>query len=242
MKIGGFQKLSLMDYPGKISCIVFTAGCNFRCPFCYNTQLVLPEEVAQVYDVPQDLIFSFLKHKQGLTEGVVITGGEPTLHADLPEFIKKIRALGFAVKLDTNGTNPVMLKSLINGKLVDYVAMDLKASFDFERYNAAVGGVLTEKMFEDIKKSAKMLIDSGIEHEFRTTLVAELHDEKEIVKMCKDLKGAKRYWLQSFLSSEKLVGGKPLTRLDDKVVQKAVDEGKQFLDVRYRGQSPTQWK
>ena len=132
MKIGGFQKLSLIDYPGKISCIIFTMGCNFRCPFCYVPQLVLPKKMKKMREIPTAEIFSFLEKNKGLNEAVVITGGEPTFHPDLPEFMRKIKAMDYSVALETNGTNFEMLKNLIEEKLVDYVELDIKNRVNFE--------------------------------------------------------------------------------------------------------------
>ena len=128
MIIAGLQKTTLIDYPGKIACVVFLAGCNFRCPWCYSSELVLPLKIVKQPRISEKEFFDFLRQRQGLLEGVVICGGEPTINKELPQFIEKIKNLGYSVKLDTNGSNPEMLKDLVNAKLIDYVAMDIKAS------------------------------------------------------------------------------------------------------------------
>lgn len=211
MIIGGLEKLSLIDYPGKLSAIVFTQGCNFRCRYCYNPMLVLPSSDGECYHNPseeekgrnqlsEDGLFDFLKKRQGKLEGVVITGGEPTLHPDLPEFIKKIRELGYLVKLDTNGSNTDMLRYVLDQKLVDYAAMDLKS--DEDNYKRTVGADVD---FKKIEESAKIIIGSGLPHEFRTTCVPGFHDESVIAKMARIIKGADKWFLQNFKSDTDLI-------------------------------------
>ncbi|MFZ4648770.1 MAG: anaerobic ribonucleoside-triphosphate reductase activating protein [Patescibacteria group bacterium] len=211
MKIGGLEKLSLIDYPGNLSAIVFTVGCNFRCHFCYNPMLVWPlEELGGIEyknkgfsPISEEDLFLFLKSRVGKLDGVVITGGEPTMHHDLPEFIKGIRSLGFKVKLDTNGTNPEMLQKIINEKLIDYIAMDLKAPFD--KYQAVVGvPVDCQKLVE----SVKLVITSGLPHEFRTTVTPGLLEKDDFAKMGQDIKGAEAWYLQKFKSDTDLVDPK----------------------------------
>ena len=218
MIIGGLQKFSLLDYPGHISAIVFTQGCNFRCHFCYNPMLVWPqseadkfkniissdntgEKIEKVYPLfSEDDLFNFLKKRQKKLDAIVITGGEPTIHKNLPEFIKKIKKLGFNIKLDTNGTNPEMLKNLIDEKLIDYIAMDVKGSL--EKY-----AIITKVQpnIDDIKKSIKIIMQSGLPYEFRTTAVPELVDIKDIKKIGKLIKGAQKWYLQNFKSNIDLV-------------------------------------
>ena len=218
MIIGGLQKFSLLDYPDNISAIIFTQGCNFRCHFCYNPMLVWPkfkvgkfknisssdntgEKIKKVYpQFQEDGLFDFLKQRQKKLNAVVITGGEPTIHKDLPEFIKKIRKLGFKVKLDTNGTNSGMLKNLIDKKLVDYIAMDIKGSL--EKY-AIITGV--QPNLNNIKKSIKIIMQSGLPYEFRTTIVPRLIEKKDIKKIGELIKGAKKWYLQNFKSDINLV-------------------------------------
>jgi len=199
MKIAAIQKLSLIDYPDKIAAIIFTSGCNFRCPYCHNPELVnpLPESFSTVSEAE---LFQFLEKRQGKIEAVTITGGEPTLYSDLPELIKKIKDLGFLVKLDTNGTNPTMLKKLLTEKLVDYVAMDIKAPFS--RYEEVVGRKVDVAA---INKSIGLIKSSGIDYEFRSTILPRLFDEKDIKKMAGLIRGAKRYFLQNFTNQGKVL-------------------------------------
>lgn len=198
MKISGLQKLTLLDYPGKMACTVFTYGCNFRCGFCHNALLVTEENSD---NISEDEFFSFLKKRQGILEGVCITGGEPTLQPDLREFITKVRSLGYAVKLDTNGTNPRLLKSLIDENLLDYVAMDIKHSPD--KYDFICG---CEVDIDSIKESVSIIIDSGIDHEFRTTTVREYHTAEDFDAIAEWIKGDSKYFLQHFKDSGNLIG------------------------------------
>ena len=236
MKIGGFQKLSLIDYPGKVSCIVFTMGCNFRCPYCYVPQLILPEKIKKLKEIPIAEIFSFLQKNKDLNEAVVITGGEPTLHPDLPEFIRRVKAMGYSVALETNGTNFEMLKNLIEEKLVDYMELDVKNRLDFEKYNLTVGGVLTEEMFENVKKSIKLLLEGKIAYEFRTTVVKEFHTVEDIVEIAKAIKGAEVYYLQNFRADVEVIGGKRFTPMDEEILKEIVKKASKFVRVvrRYR--------
>jgi len=192
MKIGGLQKTTLLDYPHKVAAIVFTQGCNFRCSFCYNGELVIPDKFSS--PIPEKDIFGFLKKRKNVLDGIVITGGEPTLHKDLPEFIKKIKDLGLSVKLDTNGTNPEMVKGLLVDNLIDYIAMDIKAPLD--RYEEVVGRPLQT---EDITKSIEIIMDSDLDYEFRSTLVPDIHTLEDIKKMGKMIEGAKKWYLQKFM-------------------------------------------
>lgn len=200
MRIGGFQKTTLTDFPGKIAAIVFTSGCPFRCGFCHNPELVVPP-FAQAIDEGE--IFSFLKSRAGLLEGVVITGGEPTIHSDLLRFIQNIRALGFAIKLDTCGYLPQMLEPILCSGYIDYVAMDIKAPFG--KYSSVVGVAVDE---EKIKRSIKLILNSGISHEFRSTIVSDIHTGADIIEMARMIQGADAYYLQRFRQSQKLVDPK----------------------------------
>jgi pyruvate formate lyase activating enzyme len=212
MIIGGLEKLTLLDYPDHLAAIVFTQGCNFRCHFCYNPMLVLSREGADEKNIkkekgfseifPEDL-FLFLESRRGRLDGVVITGGEPTLHADLPNFIKKIKSLGYDVKLDTNGTNPTMLRSLIKAKLIDYVAMDLKAPF--EKYELTTGVPVN---CNNLGKSVKIIMTSGLPYEFRTTVVPGLLVASDFTKMGQIIAGADKWYLQKFKSDTGLVDTK----------------------------------
>ena len=198
MKIGGLQKLTLIDYPGKIACTVFLAGCNYRCPWCHNPELVLPEEIEKSPKIPEKDFFNFLKLRKNLLEGVVICGGEPTINKDLPEFCQKIKKLGYLVKLDTNGSNPKILKDLIDKKLVDYVAMDIKAPK--EKYMEAIGlkKSSSNRLLKNVKESIDILKEGKIDYEFKTTMIPGLLGKEDIVKIVKWIGPAKRYYLQNF--------------------------------------------
>ncbi len=198
MKISGLQKLTLLDYPGKMACTVFTHGCNFRCGFCHNALLVT-EDNSDI--ISEDEFFAFLKKRQGILEGVCISGGEPTLQADLSEFITKVKSLGYAVKLDTNGTNPRLLKSLIEDNLLDYVAMDIKHSPD--KYDIICS---CQVDMDAIRESVSVIIDSGIDHEFRTTTVREYHTAEDFDAIAQWIKGDSKYFLQHFEDSGNLIG------------------------------------
>ena len=198
MKISGLQKLTLLDYPGKMACTVFTQGCNFRCGFCHNALLVTEENSD---NISEDELFAFLKKRQGILEGVCITGGEPTLQTDLTEFITRVKAMGYAVKLDTNGTNSRLLKSLIEERLIDYVAMDIKHSPD--KYDSICGRKVN---MDTIKESVSIIIDSGIDHEFRTTTVREYHTAEDFKAISEWIKGNSKYFLQHFEDSGNLIG------------------------------------
>lgn len=198
MQIGGLQKTSLIDYPDKISAIVFTVGCNFRCGYCHNPELVSPP--FPIFNMTEEELFKFLQKRKKLLDGVTVTGGEPTLHEDLPEFLGKIKKLNFLIKLDTNGTNPEMLKKVIKEKLVDYLAMDIKAPID--NYKDVV---FAKVDFKKIKESIKIIMESGLDYEFRSTILPDLHTFEDLLNMAKLVKGAKNYYLQRFESKGKLL-------------------------------------
>jgi len=208
MIIGGLEKLTLLDYPEHLAAIIFTQGCNFRCHFCYNPMLVLPREGGDEKNKKEKgfsqlslkNLFLFLSERFGRLEGVVITGGEPTLHPDLPSFIKKIKKIGYRVKLDTNGTNPLMLAQLIKDKLIDYIAMDLKAPFS--KYQAVVGAPVD---CNNLQKSVKIIMASGLPYEFRTTVVPGLLLPDDFAVMGESIKGADKWYLQRFKSDTDLV-------------------------------------
>ncbi|MBQ4510257.1 MAG: anaerobic ribonucleoside-triphosphate reductase activating protein [Clostridia bacterium] len=197
MLIGGFQKMTMLDYPGKVAATIFTYGCNFRCPFCHNATLVIDE--AQLFS--EDEILSYLNKRKGILDGVCITGGEPLLQHDIFDFIEKVRETGLLIKLDTNGSYPDKLKEAIDRGLVDYVAMDIKTSE--ENYSRIAD---TNVKIEDIKKSVRILLENKVDYEFRTTVVRELHTKEDFEKISVWIKGAKRYFLQCFKDSENLIG------------------------------------
>lgn len=195
MKICGLQKTTLLDYPGHVAATIFLGGCNFRCPFCHNWNLMFPEQEDLLDEAD---IFSFLKKRTGVLEGVCITGGEPTLQDELNVFIKKIKNLGYRVKLDTNGYRPRILKELCREGLVDYVAMDIKNSLS--AYHGAAG--VTGLDLDRIRESVQFLLKGTVDYEFRTTVVRELHSVQNFEEIGQWLKGCCRYYLQNFKDSE----------------------------------------
>ena len=200
MIIHGFQKMTLLDYPSKVACTLFTAACNLRCPFCHNAGLVTSINAAERID--EEEILSYLKKRRGILDGVCITGGEPTLQKDLADFIRRVKALGYAVKLDTNGTNPDLLAALIDEGLLDYVAMDVKNSK--QKYAATVG--LADYDLASVEKSVSLLLEGRVDYEFRTTVVAEYHTPADIADIAGWIKGAPRYFIQPFVDSGNLIG------------------------------------
>ena len=199
MYISGLQKLTLLDFPGRLAATVFLGGCNFRCPFCHNASLVLsPGECEKI---SEEVFFEFLNSRKGKLSGVCITGGEPTLYPELKAFIKKIKDMSFAVKLDTNGTNPDLLSELIDENLIDYVAMDIKNSP--EKYPMTVGCSCD---MEKIGRSVSILLSEKVDYEFRTTVTRELHKAEDFLSISEWIKGAKRYFLQTFEDSGDLIG------------------------------------
>lgn len=213
MRIAGMQKLTLLDYPGKVACTIFLSGCNLRCPYCHNPSLVLPERNGgQNLSVTE--VFKFLEQRRGKLDGVCVTGGEPTLQPELPEFLESIHSLGFDVKLDTNGTNPEMLKNLLRKGILTYVAMDIKNSP--ARYAKTCGGV---DMLPQIRESVALLLDSTIDYEFRTTVCKPLHTEKDMEEIGCWLKGAKRYYIQAFVDAGELVSGCVQTHTPDELAR-----------------------
>jgi len=199
MLFGGLQKTTLVDYPGKVAATIFTAGCNFCCPYCHNPELVLPELIKKQPKITEKEILGFLKERQKLLEGICITGGEPTIQSDLIDFIKKVKDLGFLIKLDTNGSCPGVLNSLIEGQLIDYVAMDIKAPK--EKYNIFVED---EKIIENIDRSVELLKKDKVDYEFRTTLAPNILEEQDILIIADWIKFAPRYFLQRFQNSKVL--------------------------------------
>jgi len=174
MKIAGLVKQSFIDYPDKMACVIFTQGCNFRCGYCHNPSLVLPKLFAKNQLISEEEILKYLNTRRGWLEGVVITGGEPTIYGDLPDFIQKIKQLGYAVKLDSNGSNPKMLEKLLADKLLDFIAMDIKSNPDAESYSQIIGKDATHLM-PNIWRSIKLIQNSGIGYQFRTTIIPHLH-------------------------------------------------------------------
>ena len=197
MDIAGLQKTTLLDYPGHIACTVFLPGCNLRCPFCHNASLVLRPQTM----MPQEELMAFLQTRRRKLDGVCITGGEPTLHKDLPQLMKSINDLGFLVKLDTNGTRPDVLKGILEEGLADYVAMDIKNSP--EKYAETCGG---PDVLDAVRESVKLLEDSAVEHEFRTTVLHPYHPPADLAAIGQWLRGTRHYYIQAFVDSGDLIG------------------------------------
>ena len=201
MKLAGLQKLTLLDFPGHVACTVFTAGCNLRCPFCHNSELVLPERKPALMD--EEDFFSFLSKRQGILEGVCVTGGEPLLQQDISHFLRRIKELGYAVKLDTNGCFPEVLRTLVEEGLVDFVAMDIKNSP--ERYGQTVG--IPNFDLTPVRESVDFLLSGAVDYEFRTTVAAQFHDEQSFEEIARWIAGTKRYALQEFKDSGDILTG-----------------------------------
>ncbi len=195
MLISGIQQCTLLDYPGITACVVFTPGCNFRCGYCHNPEFVLPEQIKCIQKnfIHEDVFFHFLEKRKGLLDGVVITGGEPTLQGDLIPFMKKIRDLGFLIKLDTNGNKPEVLSNVLEEKLVDYIAMDIKTSY--LTYQSLVGKLAQTDL---LKESISRIMQSGIPYEFRSTIIKETHPKTTLMEMATMITGAELFALQSF--------------------------------------------
>ncbi len=204
MRIGGLQKLSLIDYPGKLACVIFTQGCHFRCGYCHNPELVLPESFCPL--IPEDEVLVFLYKRQPYLDGVVVSGGEPTIQGDLISFLGKIKRLGYLIKLDTNGSQPHVLKEIINLRLVDYIAMDVKATLD--RYEEVIN---VKFPVEKISGSIEIIINSGIKHEIRTTVVKSLCSFNDLRKIRSMVQGAQSYRIQKVRIDEKILDQRMMT-------------------------------
>lgn len=201
MRLSAVQKFTMLDYPGKVACIAFTPGCNLRCSFCHNPEFVLPERIREIEDsfISEEAFFRFLNRRKSLLEGVVVSGGEPTIWKDLPEFLNKIKDMGFLVKLDTNGNHPSMLRDIFQEGLVDYVAMDVKTSLP--EYQKLVGGTVKK---ENILESITLLKEQDVPYEFRATLIKEHHTKEILNAMRELLSGSERFFLQTFRPEQTL--------------------------------------
>ncbi len=213
MRIGGLQKFSLIDYPGKVSCVIFTQGCNFRCCYCHNPELVVAEKFCPT--IPEKEVFEFLRSRQKYLQGVVVSGGEATIHVDLVSFLNRIKQLGYLIKIDTNGSLPNQLKSLIQLKLVNYIAMDIKAPL--VRYQKLAGQSFD---VQNIKESIDLIINSGIKHQFRTTIIKDLFLDDDLCQIRQLIQGAGSYCLQK-------------VRLDEKILDKSLLSQQQFSDDEF---------
>lgn len=221
MCIVGLQKLTLLDYPGRVACTVFLQGCNFKCPFCYNSSLI--DSTDNNFLSTNDF-FDFLDKRKKVLDGVAITGGEPLLNPSIKDFIKKIKEKGFLVKLDTNGSNPSLLKELIEENLVDYVAMDIKNTFEKYPLTTSVNVEI-----ENIKNSIFLLINSSIDYEFRTTVVKEFHNVEDFKLIGNQIKGAKNYYLQSYQEKDSVIS-KNLHPLSKDELQACLKVVKEFVN------------
>lgn len=201
MKLSAIQRFTLLDFPGRVACIAFTPGCDLRCGFCHNPEFVLPERLCAIAEsfISDEHFFRFLEKRRGLLDGVVVSGGEPTIWRDLPDFLDRIKALGFSVKLDTNGNNPDMLERLLAGSLIDYIAMDVKTAL--EKYPELTGPGAKP---ENIKRSIDLIRMSGIQYEFRTTLIREHHTDSVLAELSSLLKDVREWQLQTFRSVQTL--------------------------------------
>jgi len=207
MIFGGLVKQSLVDYPGEIAAVLFTRGCNLRCPFCQNAHLLVrPGSIDKGPSAPLEEIMAFLAERRGFLDAVVITGGEPTLHRELPDFIQEVKGMGYKVKLDTNGSNTAMLEGLLSAGLLDYVAMDIKAPLEYKAYQQACGKLTSEEFFS-IRSSLRLLLSAAIPVEFRTTVVPCLHRPEDIMEIAQYIKGARLFSLQQFNPSSTLHSG-----------------------------------
>lgn len=229
MLISGLQKLTLLDFPGKTAATVFTLGCNLLCPFCHNALLVT--DICDADIISEDEVLSYLKKRAGILDGVCITGGEPCLQKDLPGFIRKIKELGLSVKLDTNGTRPDVLRSLISDGLLDYVAMDIKNCR--EKYAETTG--IPDFDLSAVEESVSLLLEGRVDFEFRTTVVRELHTVEDICKIGQWISGAPGYFLQNFVDSGNIIG-KNLSAHDAKTLDSMRVCAEKFVDfVSLRG-------
>lgn len=225
MRIGGLQKLTLLDFPQKVACTVFLQGCNFRCPFCHNTPLIVGTQ-----DYPVSDLMDFLKKRRGLLDGVAITGGEPFLSPELPDLIREIRTLGYAVKLDTNGSFPDRLCALLEENLVDYVAMDIKNSPEKYELTSGACGILSA-----VDASVHLLLDAKIPYEFRTTVVDELHKPEDFHAVGEWLRGARAYFLQKFVDSGNLLSDGLHEASNDKMESCLAIAGQYIPNTKIRG-------
>lgn len=226
--IRGLQKTTLLDYPGKVAATVFLGGCNMRCPFCHNMNLVCSDDLPEF---SEEDILRFLSSRTGILDGVCITGGEPTLYKDLPNFIRSIKDIGFSVKLDTNGTNPEMIALLFDEHLIDYVAMDIKSSFS--NYGRACG--IPDIDLSPVKRSIDILLKGTCEYEFRTTAVEEYLDDTAVSDIAEAIKGAKHYFLQGYVESQ-FVPDKSLHAVQKEKLLEYTGELSKYIDhVEIRG-------
>ena len=228
MIFNGFQKMTLLDFPGRVACTLFAGGCNLRCPFCHNASLVVG---GPMESIPEEEILGFLEKRRGLLDGVCITGGEPLLRPDIKDFIYKVKALGYSVKLDTNGCFPEKLQELIDEGLLDYVAMDVKNCM--ARYGETVG--IEDFDTTNPEKSIDLLLGGKVDFEFRTTVVSPLHTVEDIEALAQRIKGTKKYFLQNFVDSGDLIGD-GMSAHSPETLMKMLETAKKYIpDAELRG-------
>ena len=230
MLVSGLQKLTLLDYPGRVACTVFTGGCNFRCPFCHNAPLVLPEQIA--HDSSAEEVLRFLKKRVGVLDGVAVTGGEPLLHTDIADFLREIKGMGFLIKLDTNGSFPDRLIALVEDGLVDRVAVDIKNSPVL--YAKTVG--LPQFDLSPVERTKDYLLSGPVEYEFRTTVVRGLHTKESLIEAAQWIAGAKEYYLQQFKDSGAVLDIAGLSAFDGEEMHAFADAVRPWVpSVQVRG-------
>ena len=231
MKLYGLQKMTLLDFPGRVACTVFLNGCSFRCPWCHNYELAV-ESAEPVME--EEEFFAFLKKRVGLLEGVAVTGGEPCLSPELPAFLRKVREMGFLTKLDTNGAHPEMLEQILREGLADYVAMDIKNSPEKYLLTAGLSGN-AEALLGRIRRSIGLIMELAPDYEFRTTVIRQFHEEKDFAEIGEMIRGAKRYFLQSFTDRDTVpYGGLGAPGADE--LQRYAEQVRRFVpDVQTRG-------
>ncbi len=227
MNISGIEKLSLSDYPGYVACIIFTQGCNFKCPYCHNSDLIPFKDGM----VDKDYVFEFLEERKKILDAVVISGGEALLQPKLKEFIVKVKKMGYKIKLDTNGSNPKDLSKLIDEDLLDYVAMDIK--HDKENYHLITG--FKKYNYNSVKESIKILENSNIDYEFRTTIVKELHDLDSILNICKLINKKSKYYLQNYIESPEVLDKSLSSFSKEELLEIEKKINSKYSNVKVRG-------
>ena len=228
--VAGLQKLTLLDYPGHVACTVFTGGCNFRCPFCHNAPLVLPERLGS--DTNEEEVLKFLKKRIGVLDGVAVTGGEPLIHKSLPAFLAAVKELGYSIKLDTNGSFPDTVRDLVEKGLVDRVAMDIK---DSPRCYAATVGVPGLDL-SAVEATKDYLLSGAVDYEFRTTVVKGIHTQESLLEAAEWIRGAKEYYLQQYKDSGDIINSENLSAFSEAEMKLLLDEVKKIIpDAQLRG-------
>ncbi len=231
LRISGLQKLTLLDYPGHVACTVFTGGCNFRCPFCHNAPLVLPERLQGDAD-GAETVLAFLRKRRGILDGVAVTGGEPLLHPDMDAFLREVKALGYAVKLDTNGSFPERLISLVEAGLVDRVAMDVKNAPALYAETVGVPGL----DLSPVERTKDYLLSGAVEYEFRTTVVKGLHSAESLLEAARWIRGAREYYLQQFKDSGDVIAIEGLSAFSGEEMHALADAVRPIVpSVQVRG-------